>query len=296
MVSAVILAYNRCAEVLKTIQKLKEYSAYLLFNLDIIVVDNASVDDTSKKVREKYPEVILITKPKNNGIAGWNEGFKVVKNKYFLVLDDDSHIEDGLPEAINYLEANAAIGILALNIFGGVYQTDDETEWKDKEDCAGFIGCGAIIRKALYDKIGGFAEWLYVYTHEYEYGLRCMNAGYKIRFFKNSRIVHRTSNLNRTNKRLRTFSVRNELAIIYKYFPKNRWKYLLRVFINNLKLVKSEGFSAGSYVIEGTRKFIKMRNKIIYTPVSPEIQKFFITKFRSAQPVFSKIIKRFRLS
>lgn len=294
MVSAVILAYNRCAEVLITIQKLKGYSAGLPFNLDIIVVDNASIDDTCEKVKEKYPEVTLITNEKNNGIAGWNEGFKVAENKYFLVLDDDSHIENGLTEAIDYLEANAAVGILALNIFGGIYQTDDETEWKDKADSAGFIGCGAIIKKELYKKIGGFAEWLYLYTHEYEYGLRCMNAGYKIKFFKNSRVVHRTSNLNRTNKRLRTFSTRNELAIIYKYFPKNRWKYLFRIFINNLKLVKNEGLSAGSYVLNGSSKFIKMKNEISYTPVSPEIQEFFVEKFRSAHPICSKIKKRLK--
>ena len=296
MVSAVILSYNRCPEVLITIQKLKDYSADLPFNLDIIVVDNASIDDTSEQVKDKYPDVTLITKPKNNGIAGWNVGFEAAKSKYFLVLDDDSHIEAGLAEAINYLEANAAVGILALNIYGGIYQTDDETEWQDKADCAGFIGCGAIIRKELYHKIGGFADWLYLYTHEYEYGLRCMNAGYKIKFFKNSRVVHRTSSLNRSNKQLRTYSTRNELAIVYKYFPVNRWKYISRILINNLKLIRSEGFSTGFYILDGSMKFIKMRNEISYTPVSPQIQRFFIEKFRSVHSVFSKIRKRFALS
>ena len=74
MVSAIILAYNRCSEVLITIQKLKEYRATLSFPLNIIVVDNASVDDTSDKINLHHPDITLVTKKINNGIAGWNEG------------------------------------------------------------------------------------------------------------------------------------------------------------------------------------------------------------------------------
>jgi hypothetical protein len=292
VVSAIILAYNRRDEVLITIDKLKALKGSLAFDLEIVVVDNGSSDDTSGEISKKHSDVILVTNRPNNGIAGWNNGFEVAKYQYFLVLDDDSSIETGLAEAVQYMQADQTIGILALNIAGGVYETKNEVEWRDKEDCLGFIGCGAIICKEVYKKIGGFADWLYLYTHEYEYALRCMSAGFKIKFFKNSRVVHRTSNLNRSNRRLRTFSTRNECAIIYKYFPNNRWKYILRILINNLKLIKSEGVSSAWYVCQGFSKFMKMRSSLVYTPVSPEIQIFFVEKFKSVQPVLPKIYKR----
>ena len=114
MVSAIILSYNRCPEVLLTVSILKAYRKNLPFDLEIIVVDNASVDDTSLRIQTVHPDIVLVTKTKNNGIAGWNEGFKIARNKYFLVLDDDSHIHSGLPEAVVHMENNVEIGILAM--------------------------------------------------------------------------------------------------------------------------------------------------------------------------------------
>lgn len=291
MVSAIVLAYNRCAEVLITIEKLKSLQKLLPFNLEIIVVDNASADNTSIEISKKHPDIMLITKQKNNGIAGWNDGFKAARNKYLLVLDDDSHPESGIAEAVSYMEQHPVVGILALNITGGTYETSD---WKDKAEAIGFIGCGALIKKEVYEKIGGFAEWLYVYGHEWEYGIRCINAGYKIQFFKDSNIVHRTSSLNRTNKRLRIFSTRNEMGIVYKYFSSHKWKYILRVWINSMKIIKTEGLASAYFSFLGGLKFFELRKKLIPAPVSTETQKFFANIFWGTQPVFGFLTRKLK--
>ncbi|MGI8636042.1 MAG: glycosyltransferase family 2 protein, partial [Segetibacter sp.] len=278
MVSAVILAYNRCSEVLFTIGKLKEFRKTLPFDLEIVVVDNASVDSTSQAIKEMHPDITLVTNPKNNGIAGWNEGFKAANNKYFLVLDDDSHIHSGLKKAVIYLEQNKDIGILALNIKDALlraHNLPEDIAWKDKQDIEGFIGCGAIIRKEVYDKIGGFAEWIYVYTHEFEYAIRCLNEGYKVQFFQDGVVSHRASSVNRTNKRLRLFGTRNEMAIVYKYFIKHRWKYIWRVWVNNMKNMKSEGLASGSNVLLGGIEFFKLSKQLVHTPVSIDVQNYF---------------------
>ncbi len=206
--SFVILSYNRKIELITTISKIKKLIGESN-DFEIIAVDNNSADGTPAEVQEKFPEVVLIARDVNNGIAGWNDGFAKAKGRYLIVLDDDSHLESGLNEAINFLNDNLQIGILALRITGGAFETTDATEWIDKKDSGGFIGCGVVIRKEVYDKIGGFAEWLHVYTHEYEYSLRCLDAGYKIVYFDTAHVVHITSALNRTNKRLRIFSTRN---------------------------------------------------------------------------------------
>jgi GT2 family glycosyltransferase len=292
MVSAVILSYNRCHEVLKTIDKLKSIKSSLPFDLEIIVVDNASVDNTSKQVKQHHSDVILVSKSNNNGIAGWNEGFKVAHNKYFLVLDDDSHVHSGLIEAVNRMEANPDIGILATQIVDESLQLDPNLDlkdaWKDNEQIAGFIGCGAIIRKELYLKIGGFAEWIYVYTHEFEYSIRCIDAGYKVIFCADCLVVHRVSSLNRSNKRLRVFATRNELLIVHKYFAFKKAKYLKRVLINNLKFIKREGLITGYYIMKGYYKYLQMKNKVGVTPVSDATQQFFATNFWSTKPIFKK--------
>jgi len=258
--------------------------------MEIIVVDNASVDDTAQQIKEFHPDVVLVTKSKNNGIAGWNEGFKVAKYKYFLVLDDDSHIHSGLTEAIELMEQQPKIGILALETVDNNLNTDvflkAEDAWKDGDSIAGFIGCGAIIRKELYDNIGGYAEWIYLYTHEFEYGIRCLNAGYQIKFFGDGIVVHRVSKVNRLPKNMRIYATRNELEIVNKYFTGGKTKYLLRVLFNNLKFIKREGIKSGYYILTGAYQFLKFRDSIPLTPVSNDVQEFYATHFWSTKPVF----------
>ncbi len=272
MVSIIVLSYNRCAEVLKTIGILKTLKNTMPFDLEIIVVDNASADDTSLQVAQRHPDIVLVTKKTNNGIAGWNEGFKIAKHKYFFVLDDDSHIHSGLTDAVERLENNQDIGILAMQIKDEQLQMDahldPEDAWKNGEEIAGFIGCGAIIRKDVYDKIGGFAEWIYVYTHEFEYGIRCLNAGYKVVFCSDCTVIHRVSSINRSNRRMRTYATRNELAIVHKYFKTKKHKYLFRVLVNNLKFIKREGLRAGYYVLQGYLNYFKLKKVLPATPVT----------------------------
>jgi len=288
MVTVIVLTYNRRDEVIFTVEKLKSIKQTLPFELEIIVVDNASTDETSTSVLVSDPEVILISKTKNNGVAGWNDGFLIASQPYFLVLDDDSHLESGLAEAVNYMETNADTGILALNITGGTYKTNN---WKDKEEAIGFIGCGALISKKVYNAVGGFAEWLHVYSHEWEYGIRVIDAGFKIRFFKNSNVVHRTSDLNRTNKRLRIYSTRNEMGIVYKYFRTNRLLNVFRVWVNSMKVISSEGLLSSWYCFIGGIKFLQLRPKLTHTPVSYQTQKFFANIFWGTQPAFGFIKK-----
>ena len=289
-VSAVVLGYNRRKEVLYTVSKLKELKQALPFELEIIVVDNGSIDDTSAVVKSIHRDITLITKAVNNGIAGWNEGFKAAKNKYLLVLDDDSHIENGLPEAVAFLDNNPEVGILALNVTTGPFITEN-MNWRDNEELIGFFGCGAIIRKAVYDKIGGFAEWLHVYSHEFEYGIRTLDAGYRIRYFQNSNVIHRASTANRSFRRVRIYSTRNEMAIVYKYFGHDRWKHLFRMWGNAMKRIKNVGFKYTYYEFIGSLKFFLMARNIEHTPVSRATQDFFATQYVSSHPVFGFVTK-----
>jgi GT2 family glycosyltransferase len=271
-ISFVILNYNREKELLITISKTLQLMAGET-DYEIIVVDNASSDQSVASVRRTYPSVKLIARTENNGVAGWNDGFELALGEYMVVLDDDSNIVSGLQEAVAVLDSDPKIGILALNVTGGAFPTDYLFHMEDNID---FIGCGAIIRKELYLKIGGFAEWLFIYTHEWEYAIRCLNAGYRIRYFETCYVDHRTSVINRSSKRLKVFSVRNEMAIVYKYFAKkDRAKYIARVYLNNLKGVYRLGPRSLPWYVQALTEFFKLRKELVHTPVSREVQDFY---------------------
>lgn len=270
--SFVILNYNREKELLTTIQKTKQ----LMFgkdNYEIIVVDNSSPDNSVAAVKKQFPDVSVIEREKNNGVAGWNDGFEAARGEYLIVLDDDSNIEDGLDEAIEVLDENPDVGILALNIINGAFTTHYLFHLQDSID---FIGCGAIIRKEVYSKIGGFAEWLFIYTHEWEYAIRCLDAGYKIRYFEQCHVNHRTSSINRTSQRLKVFSIRNEMAIVYKFFnKKDRTRYIARVYLNHLKTIHRDGINVIPWHFAALKEFFKIRKSLVNTPVSKDVQDFY---------------------
>jgi len=285
--SFVIVNYNRKDEILLTISKTKDIIKYDRENFEIIIVDNASTDGSASAIKNQYPDIVLIENKVNIGAPAWNTGFEKAKGKYFIILDDDSQVDDGLEEAILYLNEHPNVGVLALNITGGAFQTNG---WNNLSEYAGFIGCGAILRKELYDKIGGYAEWIFLYTNEFEYGIRTMQAGYKIIFFADCHVTHRTSAINRTSKRLITLSFRNELGIVYKYFQKkDRLLYLTRVFLHNWKYIFRHGIRSISWYYEGWKEFVKLRKKLNHTPVNIDVQNFYSQYYPSTRP-FLRII------
>lgn len=295
--SFVILNYNRKDELLLTITKTKELIKDRP-DYEIVVVDNASVDGSADAVKEVFPDVVLVRKPENIGAPAWNEGFEKAKGDYMIIIDDDSHIISGLEDALDYLDQHQEVGILALNVTSGPY-TSKDWEWKDNQDLVGFIGCGAILRKETYQKIGGYADWIFLYVNEWDLGLRAVEAGYKVKYFEKCKVVHRASKVNRSSKRLRVFVTRHELAIVYKYFSENRWKYLSRIMINSMKGLRQLDLKETWYNVLGIISFLKMRKKLVRTPVSLKSQQLFLSLFFSTKPAFgfikrdfSKILKK----
>lgn len=279
--SFIIVNYNRREELYLTIS-----STLSLFDksgdvYEIIVVDNASADGSARMVKQEFPMVKLIENNINMGAPAWNRGFEKATGEYFIILDDDSQLDSGLESALAYMDANQDIGVLALNITGGAFQT---AHWDNLSCYSGFIGCGAMIRKALYEKIGGYADWIFLYTNEYEFGIRTLEAGYKILYFADCRVTHRTSNLHRSPQRLITYSVRNEMAIVYKYFGiKHRSIFLFRVYLNNLRGVFEHGLVSFPWYITALREFIKLKKTLTHTPVSIEVEEFYSKDFWSTR-------------
>jgi GT2 family glycosyltransferase len=293
--SFVIVNYNRKDELLLTIQKTKDLIKGYRNNYELVIVDNGSTDGSAAAVAKAFPDVVLIAKNDNIGAPAWNEGFEKANGDYFIILDDDSHIESGLEEALHYMQARPKIGVLALNILTGPY-TSAGWNMQEGKNIIGFIGCGAILRRETYEKIGGYADWIFLYVNEWELGLRCTNAGYDVQYFDGCKVTHRTSNSHRSTKRLDVFVTKHELAIIYKYFPRNRWKYMSRVTINNLKrVIRAREFRRVWYTIVGLQHFWKMKPMLGHTPVSAEAQKLYIKSFPGTrESAFAFITKHFK--
>jgi GT2 family glycosyltransferase len=156
LVTVNILSYNRKNELRNTLLKLFQQSYK---KIEVIVVDNSSSDGSPEMVESEFPSIKLIRLKKNIGIAGWNEGFKIAKGEYVLVLDDDAYTEkDAVSLAVKEIEKNSSIGIIAFNVYNILKENRVERfpgGWlpgEDTDHCSSnyFLGCAFMLRKSLY--------------------------------------------------------------------------------------------------------------------------------------------------
>lgn len=84
-------------------------------SFEIIVVDNASTDDSVNMVRREFPHVRVIALTSNTGFAAANNrGVEIAQGKYLLFLNPDTEVVQGsLLQLINYFEHNPGVGIVA---------------------------------------------------------------------------------------------------------------------------------------------------------------------------------------
>lgn len=73
-------------------------------NIEVIVVDNASTDESVHWVRKNFPEVLILELSSNLGFAeGNNRGYAVSSGEYILLLNNDTRVEKSYIE--NYITA-----------------------------------------------------------------------------------------------------------------------------------------------------------------------------------------------
>ena len=90
--------------------------------LDVVVVDNASTDDTHQMVRTQYPEVRLVRNQTNRGFAGGNnDGVAQALADVCLLLNDDTTVEAGwIPGLLSKLAEPMTGAVTSRVVTGGV--------------------------------------------------------------------------------------------------------------------------------------------------------------------------------
>ena len=85
-------------------------------DLEVIVVDNNSVDSSVTMVREKFPEVQVIANKENFGFSkANNQAIKIATGEYILLLNPDTILEDNtLIKVTGFMDAHPEAGGLGV--------------------------------------------------------------------------------------------------------------------------------------------------------------------------------------
>ena len=102
--SIIVLSYNTKDITLNCLSSVVQFTRGLSY--EIMVVDNASADDSVELVKKKFPEVVVIENEKNYGFASANNrGIKKSRGKYILFLNNDVKLDKNcIKELLNLPE------------------------------------------------------------------------------------------------------------------------------------------------------------------------------------------------
>ena len=210
LVSIIILNYNAGELLLNCVDSLKK-STYT--NLEILIVDNISSDNSQKKCKEKFPDIKLIQNNENLGYCGGNNvGINEAKGKFIVILNPDTIIEpnciDELISAYNkFGNALYQPKILSLNekdiiqstgnmlhVFGFGFARDKGNKVTNKEESIEKIGYASgtclFTSREVFDKIGLLDEFLFLYHDDLDLGWRAAQIGINSYYVPKSKIFH----------------------------------------------------------------------------------------------------------
>lgn len=247
MVYIIVLNYQNVYDTIECLNSLieQDYQSY-----KIVLVDNASQDDSVKKLSEyakKNDVVTFIESPRNGGYAaGNNMGILYAQQQgdmdYVWILNNDTVVEkDALSKVVEKAYADKEIGLCGSKLIyswnrdlvqaiGGKYNKFLGIGWNVTDeslvnnlDYAN--GAAVLVSKYFLDDVGLMCEEYFLYYEEIDWALRAKGK-YKITCALDSIVYHKEgasiggSDAQKNNKSELAdyFSIRNRLLVSKKYY------------------------------------------------------------------------------
>ncbi len=259
LVSIVILNYKGRKYLEKFLPPLIK-SIKAIDDVEIVVADNGSKDDSVQTVKENFPTVRIIELDDNYGFAGgYNRALKEIKSEYYVLLNSDIEVsENWLKVLLDYMQSNADVvacqpKIKSYNhreyfeyagaaggfidkygfpycrgrIFGKVEK--DEGQYDDIIDVFWASGACMMIRSEDYWKAGALDEDFFAHMEEIDLCWRLKSRGKRIVCIPDSVVYHiGGGTLSNTHPRKTYLNYRNNLIMLYKNLPHNSINSIFR--------------------------------------------------------------------
>ena len=219
---------------------------------DVIVVDNASTDESVQFVKDNFKEIILLENEVNTGgSGGFDRGIKYCQEnfyEYIVLLDNDILLEENtIINLHKYIKSNPNVGIVGSKIctmdnpdilqeLGSFIDFEDKFNVKTplkghKDDdslpeivnCDYVPACCLITTNEVLKKVGSFNTDHFIYWDDMDWCTRVKKAGFEVHSINSSRVFHKMGAGNPTN----TFPV--------YYFDRNRVLFFLK-YLDDTKI------------------------------------------------------------
>lgn len=259
LVSVIIVSYNTRDLTVKSIKSAYASRGFKPEQIEVILVDNNSADDTVTYLRQHFPQVKLIVNKNNVGFGGGNnQGAKVAKGKYLLLLNTDAFLgKESLKTMVDVMEKRTDIVSVGpqlryvddrLQLSGGYLPTPMrvlawmwwldklplikklfstpyhvfDLNWHKKAQYPDWLmGACVLFRRDEFLTVGGFDEQMFMYAEEVELYRRLKESlGKKVYFTPKTKVEHMgRASSNKANAFVLIHELKGIKYIYQKHYP-----------------------------------------------------------------------------
>lgn len=290
--SLIIVSWNTARFLRNCLRSVYDNPPPFLF--EVIVVDNASSDESVSIVAREFPEVKLHQNHHNLGFAkAANQGWRQSSGFYVLFLNPDTLIlPRSLERAVCLLEKEKDVGILggltlnenqkaqasayaipsSLRFFAFIIGANkilslSKLEKLNRPRYAGYIqGSFLLTRRPLLEELGGFDENFFMYGEDADFCLRAWRKGWKTLFDPSVTIIHYGSKSPRSRPSINQDFVNSLLYFSQKNLSTQEQAKMRIAAISGLLFLAVTKLSLGLFfrpgLIEESRQHLKILSSV----------------------------------
>lgn len=194
-------------------------------DLEVIVVDSASSDNSVAMMQNEFPWVTLLACGENVGFPrGNNLGLEQANGRYLLLLNPDTVVlDDALSKMMAYMQQNPEVGVLGCQLLNkdGTVQSSKrrfptmttaffESTWLETVAPSGVLasyyaqdlpdnsvndvdwvmGACMLAPRQVVEEVGGMDEAYFMYSEELDWCRRIKDSGWRVVYYPEAQIIH----------------------------------------------------------------------------------------------------------
>src|SRR5262249_38792404 len=255
-VTVIVVSYNTAHLLDRLFAALD--SARAALKLQVIVVDNASRDNSLEILRTQYPDVELIENPINVGFArANNQALPAARGRYLLLLNTDAFVwPDTLQMTVDFMDSHPRCGVLGVKLVGldGSLQPScryfptpwnvflaasglnrffpgtglvDDMSWDHASvrECDWVPGTYYLVRREVIERVGLFDPRYFLYYEEVDHCRRVRQAGWSVMYCPFTQVVHiggesaaTEGPITQAGRQISVLQLESELLYFRKYY------------------------------------------------------------------------------
>ena len=261
-IDVVIVNWNSGTQLRTCVESVLAFGDGLIGN--IIIVDNGSADGSLDRLISFTFPLKIIRNTENKGFAAaCNQGARNSRADYLLFLNPDTRLfPNSLTKPLAFMETaqNKSVGICGIQLlddsgyvsrsctrfptprmfysrilgltrlFPGFFSDHFMAEWEHDEnrEVDHVIGAFYMVRRQLFEQLGGFDERFFVYLEDLDFSYRANKSGWKSYYLAEAQAYHKGGGTSEQVKAKRLFySLRSRILYGYKHFSRTQATMLL---------------------------------------------------------------------